>query len=190
MSKGNSHDIRIQKIKNGDSDSFKELFFELAKPLIYFSNRIVKDYDEAENIVQDVFVSIWQNREKLDPSLKIKTYLYVAVKNRSLKFIRHENVKQDSFESLQEIYQNPSDPDPETSYNELKSAIDSAIKSLPEKCRLIFEMNRFDKLSYKEIAKVLDISVKTVETQMGRALKSLRQQLAKFISLILFFWSC
>ncbi len=188
MPEENLFDLRIKKIINGDSDSFKDLFFEFAKPLIYFSNRIVNDYDEAENIVQEVFVSIWQNREKLDPSQKIKTYLYVAVKNRSLKFIRHENVKQDSFEDIQEIYQTHSNPESETLYEELKLAIDNAIKSLPEKCKLIFEMNRFDKLSYKEIAKVLDISVKTVETQMGRALKSLRSQLAKFISLMILFY--
>ncbi len=187
MSEDKFYDLRIQKIINGDSDSFRGLFFEYAKSLIYFSNRIVNDFDEAENIVQEVFVSIWQNRENLDPSQKIKTYLFVAVKNRSLKFIRHENVKHDSFETLQEIYQTYNNADSETNYNELKSAIDIAINKLPEKCRIIFEMNRYDKLSYKEIAKVLDISVKTVETQMGRALKSLRQQLTNFISILIFF---
>jgi RNA polymerase sigma-70 factor (ECF subfamily) len=176
----------IEKIAKGDSAAFEKLFTLYCQPLINFARRYVKDTHIAENIVQDIFVKIWQNRTQLNPLSDIKIYLYTAVKNRSYKYIRHLDVKRRANANLNLMLLWVKTPEDERNEQEIISAINKAIEKLPKQARIIFSMNRFDNLTYKEIARIQNISVKTVETHMGRALKSLRDQLAHLLVNILF----
>ena len=175
----------VKNIRRGDSDSFESLFNFYCQKLINFSRRYVWDKQSAENIVQDIFLKIWQNRNVLDPSKSIKTYLFAAVKNESLKHLRHADVHKRWAEFISLSQDRAIDPEKTLSENETKKEIENAISSLPEKCREIFTMSKFDKLKYSEIAGILNISIKTVETQMGRALKKLRERLKTIITLLI-----
>jgi RNA polymerase sigma-19 factor, ECF subfamily len=174
----------IKKIHDGDELSFESLFNAYCQKLINFSRRYVYDKQIAENIVQDIFVKIWINRKSLDHSKSIKTYLFTAVKNNSLKHLRHVNVEKrhilitiDSNEEINHAIK--------FEINEIAERLNQEINNLPPKCQEIFSMSKFDKLKYGEIAEILDISVKTVETQMGRALKKLRKNLRHLLMLVI-----
>lgn len=174
----------IEKLQNGDFAIFEQLFQHYYKPLLYFSYRFVHDDAAAQDIVQEVFLQIWSRRQNLEPDQNIKTYLFTAVKNRSLKHLRH--VKVEAQYRSEQILLDRENVTPEDFVKnvELGQALEKAIQTLPEKCRMIFCMNRFDRLKYHEIAAILDISIKTVETQMGRAYKRLRNQLQHLLLLL------
>ncbi len=171
----------VQKIRASDGGAFEQLFRAYCQPLINFARRYVKDLAIAENVVQDIFLTVWSNRSQLDPSLSIKTYLFTAVKNQALKHLRHSDVERKSTEYLRLSEASPKTPEDEWREKEVAASLHQAIEGLPERCRLIFSMNRFDRLTYAEIAQVEEISIKTVETQMGRALKFLRTHLAHLL---------
>lgn len=184
----------IRAIRNGNEHSFKSLFNTYCQKLINFSRRYVLDKEIAENIVQDVFVKVWTNRDNLDHTKNIKTYLFTAVKNNSFKYLRHLNVER-AYSEITFDTKEDFDPMKNIEKNETVNQIKIEINKLPEKCQEIFSMSKIDKLKYSEIADILNISVKTVETQMGRALKKLRENLKDlivfFITLIaLFFVNC
>ena len=122
-------------------------------------------------------MTVWEKRATLNPDRSIKSYLYTATKNRALKHLRHEEVMRKNKGKIDLYSVAPSTPEDLISHAETAAFIGRAIETLPEKCRLIFKMNRFDHLTYAEIAEVLEVSVKTVETQMGRALHALRHAL-------------
>ncbi len=174
----------IKRIRKGDVSAYKLVFTTYWNPLLNYANRFVKDLEQSENIVQDTFVYIWENRSKLNPDQNLKTYLFIAVRNRSLNFLRSASESKRSDEILTEIHDTIT-AHHEIENNELSKAVYKAIEMLPDKCKEIFEMNKFDKLTYKEISDVLGISIKTVETQMSRALKKLRILLAHLIILII-----
>ena len=128
-----------------------------------------------------VFVKIWINREKLKSISALKTYLFSAVRNNAFQYLRHEKVKMKNEVTIQS--QNPINktPEHEIEEKELSIIIRNAIEELPEKCKVIFKMNRFDGLSYIEISEIENISINTVKTQMGRAYKFLRKKLTTYI---------
>jgi len=175
----------VTAIKSDDKAAFEKLFNNYCQRLINFTRRYVIDKQIAENIVQDVFVNVWQRRSNLDPEKSIKTYLFTASRNEGLKHLRHLNVEKKSFDRIIESYPEAKH-DLELEGKEISQSINKAINELPEKCREIFELNRFENLKYAEIAYTLNISVKTVETQMGRALKKLRKQLKPLLPMLLF----
>lgn len=172
-------------IKAGNQKAFEKLFNFYCQPLINFTRRYVIDIQIAENIVQDVFVHVWHHRMNLDPARLIKSYLFKAVKNEALKEMRHKDVEARSQKKLIDLVVPDIDPEKELAAEETNKEIHQAIDELPDKCREIFKMNRFDGLKYAEIAEILNISEKTVETQMGRALKKLRVRLKPLLPLIL-----
>ena len=168
----------VERIRAGNAAAFEQLFFRYGKAMVFFARRIVKDPDVADNVVQDVFLKIWMHRSTLDPSRNIKTYLYTATRNQAINWLRRREVERRHAHEIRSGEGSSATPEDEWNRKEMRAAIQDAVKQLPERCRLIFSMNRFDRLTYAEIAEVLDISVKTVETQMGRALKFLRKRLA------------
>ena len=149
--------------------------------------------DTAKDIVHNVFVNLWEKRDQLDASTSFKSYLFTAVHNRSLNYIRDQKKfdKNEFVPETNEAINYESADSLETT--ELQKKINNAIDSLPEKCREIFLLNRFEELKYQEIADKLNISIKTVETQMSKALKTLReklgQYLVQFIFWIIFFFT-
>ena len=153
--------------------------------LCNFVYRFVGSRDVAEDIVQDVFVRLWQNREAFDIKDPLP-YLYQSVRNRAVSHRRQTVVRKrwrEQTESVAQERRAASSAASEAEVGELADAVARAVDALPERCRLVFTMSREQDLSYAEIARVLGISVKTVETQMGRALKSLRARLAWYLPL-------
>ena len=129
----------------------------------------------------DVFLAVWSNKSQLDPNLNLKTHLYAAARNRALNHLRNLKVERALSGGVASVLPRQRTPEDERRENEISAAVHLAVEALPEKTRIIFSMNRFDHLTYSEIAEIRGVSVKTVETQMGRALKSLRDQLAHLL---------
>jgi len=165
-----------------DKHAFEKLFREYFTPLMAFSRRILGDEDDAREVVHQVFIKLWERGSEIDLSTSLKSYLFTAVNNRSLNVIRDR--KKFSSEEVPERV-GEWDVSAELEAMELEEKIRGVIDSLPEKCREIFELNRFKGLKYGEIASQLNISVKTVENQMSKALKILREQLAKYLTILL-----
>ncbi|UCD38197.1 MAG: RNA polymerase sigma-70 factor [Fidelibacterota bacterium] len=171
----------VERIRAGDAKAFKQLFFSHSESLVNFAFRFVGDQDLAEDIVQEVFLRVWEHRSRLDPAKNIRTYLYTATRNQALNVLRHSDVERESAEVIARMGREVVSSEDQLEQHQIYQEVHRAIDQLPERCRVIFTMSRFDRLTYAEIAEILEISVKTVETQMGRALKSLRQDLSHLI---------
>lgn len=172
-------------IQSGQTPAFEMLFKTYYKPLCRYANTYLKDPDGAEEIVQGAFIGLWEKRKVITIETSLKSYLYRAVRNSCLNELKHEQVKQRHLasESLKE--EAKSEPaDHLAIHVELEEKIHAAIQTLPEQCRLIFTMSRFEELKYQEIADQLNLSVKTVENQMGKALKLMRIQLKEYLPLL------
>ncbi|MEN8157118.1 MAG: RNA polymerase sigma-70 factor [Bacteroidota bacterium] len=165
-----------------DQGAFENLFREYFPPLMAFARKILVDEDDAREVVQKVFISLWEKRSEIDLSTTLKSYLFTSVHNRSLNVIRDR--KKFSSEELPEVAGNW-DVSAQIESMELEGKIMDVIEGLPEKCREIFRLNRFDGLKYSEIANQLGISVKTVENQMSKALKILREKLSRYMTILL-----
>jgi len=164
-----------------DKTAFEQLFRKFFPALMAFSKKILVDEDDAREVVHAVFINLWEKRDSLDTGKSLKSYLFSSVHNRSLNVIRDR--KKFSDEEMPEIA-SEQDVQSQLESMELEEKIREVIASLPEKCREIFELNRFEGLKYGEIAQKLDISVKTVENQMSKALKILREKLAYYLALV------
>ncbi len=166
------------------NSSFEKLFKEHFQPLAGFAFKYLNDLDEARSLVHDVFIIFWEKFDQLEANSNHKSYLYTAVRNRCLNAIRDRKkiVPIDTAENAH-FTENRS-----LEASELEAEIDYAINTLPKKCKMVFEMSRKEELKYSEIASKMDISVKTVEAQMSKALKLLRMHLAEFLSLLFFLW--
>ncbi len=166
-----------------DRTSFEAIFRKDFQGLVFFAQKYVKDYEAAREIVQDSFLNLWEKRDIIDTTRPVKSYLTTIIFNKSQNYLR-DNKKFNSnmleIEKLNFIDEGAhSDQLVET---ELAEKINSAIEMLPDKCKEIFRMNRFENLKYHEIATLLNLSQKTVEGQMSKALLHLRQHLAEYIS--------
>ena len=154
--------------------------------MCFFAQKYVKDLETAKEIAQDAFISLWEKRETIDMSRPVKSYLTMVIHNKCTNYLR-DNRKFDPYilniENLLEVPQY--DGADSMVENELQLKIDLSIAELPERCREIFVLNRYENLKYQEIADKLQISVKTVETQMSKALQHMRIRLAEFISMFL-----
>ncbi len=169
-----------------DERAFEELFRSHYESLCRSANLLLNDADEAEEMVQNVFVTLWEKRSRLEITTSVKSYLYRSIRNASLNRIKHEKVKRE-YTTEQELLSAPAAPaSHQLLQKELQVQISLVIASLPEQCRLIFKMSRFEEMKYAEIADELGISVKTVENQMGKALKILRTKLKDYLILIIF----
>ena len=169
---------RLRRIRQGDIKQFETLFKSSYISLLNYAQTILKDRDTAEEIVQELFYVMWRDREKIDIMTSINGYLFRAVYNRCIHYIEHQKVVsryESEVKGDRGIDQN--DPVEILKYNELHEKIAVILEKLPERCARIFCMNRFEGLKYSEIAQQLAISVKTVEANMGKALKEFRKEL-------------
>ena len=183
--------VIIHRLQNRDEAVFEQVFKSNYKNLHAYAITMLKDEMAAEEMVQNVFYKLWERAESLSLSGSVTAYLYRAVHNESLNFLKHLKVR--SRHQMFVSHRNDEDPEHASRrihVKELEDKISQALNDLPEQCRTIFQMSRFEQLRYREIADRLHISVKTVENQMGKALKIMRARLVDFMILVLLFMNC
>ena len=187
-----SHQQLINGIKNGDVVAFEELYKQYYVFLCMIAEHIVRNPFDAEEIVSDVFVKLWNIREKIDITTSIKAYLVRAVHNTSLNYLERYKISNKLTDSLSnsdyEILAWDSDyPLGQLYEKEIKDILENGIKTLPDACRQIFILSRNENMKYSEIADKLGISVNTVKTQMKIALARLRETLKDYLMILLLF---
>jgi len=171
----------LDKFKAGDEKAVELLFTKYYKYLCACVYKLIKDSTTAEDIVQEVFMELWKKRNGLNINISIKAYLRRASINKTLNHIRAKKVNFEDESELLIVPSGVSSTQEEIEGSELKVHITNAINKLPDKCRIIFAMSRYEEMTYKEIAASLDISVKTVENQISKALKLLKTDLKPYL---------
>lgn len=177
-----THQDLWPRIQQGDESAFETVFRAHYENLCRFAHRYTQDPDQSEDLVQDVFFKLWKTASSIELRTAIKPYLYQSVRNACLNHIKHLGVRA-AYADAHPAVEGREDNAAEV--NELERRIAVAIDGLPEKCREVFELSRFGGLKYQQIADELGISVKTVENQMGKALRVLRDELSDYMPLLL-----
>ena len=166
-----------------DEKTFEFIFRSHYAQLAGFAVGYVGDRDEAEEIVQEMFSRIWIRHETLEIRTSIKSYLFGAVRNACLNYLKHQAIKQKYVD--RQLHQDQPEPTDFLELDELTERIQKGMDRLPKKCREIFELSRYEGLKYQEIADHLGLSIKTVENQMGNALRILREELGEYLPIAL-----
>jgi RNA polymerase sigma-70 factor (ECF subfamily) len=168
-------------------ENFEEVFKSHFKSLHAYACTLLRDSTAAEEIVQTIFVRLWEKKEALTIREKLSSYLYRAVHNESLNYLQHLKRKSayQSHAMRQHTHDNKENASEKIGLRELESRLEKAMNELPEQCRTIFQLSRFEELKYKEIADRLDLSIKTVENQMGKALRLMRLKLLDYLAVFL-----
>src|SRR5215213_6013348 len=174
--------VLINRLQMRDEAAFEEAFKSNYKSLHAYAFTILRDEIAAEEMVQNVFYKLWERTENLSITGSVRAYLYRAVYNESLNYLKHLKVRSEHrlFVSHR-VNEGTDHASKKIQLRELEEKLQRALNDLPEQCRTIFQMSRFEELRYREIADRLAISVKTVENQMGKALKLLRVKLVEFL---------
>lgn len=167
-----------RSIKNGDHEAFKTFYEDHHKALYRYLMGNGVSQEAAKDLIQKAFIYIWEHRQQIDPSKSLQAYLFRIGYTRMLNYIR-DHSKFDESEEMP-VAEHTANPEDYTRANELKEAIDLAIKNMPEKRGLVFEMCFIQEFTYRETAESLDVSIKTVENHMGLALKDIRAALKEF----------
>lgn len=179
--------VLFEKIKKSDVKAFETLFHFYYGYLCLYAQKIIKNEAASEEIVQEFFVKLWEKREQLTIETSVKNYIFRSVKNLCLNFIQHNKTKENYVRLIISESENSTSFEENFPEIDLVGKIEESIQMLPEKRREIFRLSREEGLKYREIAKKLNISVKTVETQMSLAIKSLRDNLSKYKTFFTFF---
>ncbi|WP_258861912.1 RNA polymerase sigma-70 factor [Sphingobacterium spiritivorum] len=174
----------ITALSEGKDAAFTEIYRRYWKRLFYIAAKKLHDHGEAEEIVQQIFVSLWNRREQLEINTTLHAYLAVSVKYRIIKVLDKHYHQQKYAESMTSRLVDDSTQE-WLAFLDLKDILEKSISDLPEKCQLVFRMSREEHMSQKEIAEALDISEKTVEAHLGKAIKTLKQKLSRFLLLLL-----
>lgn len=176
----------LDAIREGNERVFEAVFREHYGALCQYACTILRDRDDAEEEVQALFLAFWERRETILISTSLKAYLYRSVHNRCLNRIKHLSIRDEHRQHITYVGEAPTlSPMDVLAGQELGERIEVAMKQLPEQCRRVFYLSRFEELRYSEIAERLGISAKTVENQIGKALRILRMELADFLGVLL-----
>lgn len=177
---------QLDALAAGDINAFEMLFRTYYKPLCNYAHTFITDKDEAEEVVQSTFLMVWEKRATLQIQTTVRPYLYAMVRNACLNVLKHEKIKQKHIGEELAIGERTHESVIQSVFSsELEKQIYKAMEKLPEQCRLVFKLSRFEELKYAEIAEQLGISIKTVENQMGKALKIMREQLKDYLPLLI-----
>ena len=170
----------LNELQKGNERAFNFIFKEYYKSLSQFSYSFIKDQDKAESLVQEVFIKLWEKRESLGHIDNLLSYMMVMVRNLSLDYLRKEKVNLKVYLKIKPE-ESVNTTEDQLSKNEFEEKLLKSVLKLPERCRIAFELSRFESLTNKEIAEQMKISVKGVEALIGRSLKILRDELEDFL---------
>ena len=172
----------ITGLQQGHAAMFETLFKDHFKGLHAYACTITNDAAAAEDVVQQTFYKLWERRDTMGEIDSLPAYLYRSVYHASLNILKHNKVKTAHQQYAAQQMNNPGQhTTAPVGLRELEQRLDTALKELPEQCRTIFQMSRFEDLKYREIADKLGLSVKTIEAQMGKALRLLRMKLVDYL---------
>ncbi|KAA6333884.1 ECF RNA polymerase sigma factor SigW [termite gut metagenome] len=173
----------LVKIREGDIKTFEQVFRLYYPSLCLYACGITGRRDAAEEIVQELFYTLWKNRESLQIVRSLKMYLYGAVQKQSMKYFEHNNVRERyrQYVLSTETETSTSDPQKGMEYQELKEVIDRTLNKLPQRRYRIFQMHHTDGMKYREIAEELSLSMKTIEAEMTRTYRILREEIEKYM---------
>jgi len=179
----NLNDLYIQKnIRAGDIREFERLFLKYYEPLCRHAGKIVNDMDTAEDLVQEFFYNFWKNRETFTLKFSLNAYLYHSIRNNALRYLEHLAIRKGYAEMVISDFRDeiPAYLSTGADLNELNDTVNETLEKMPERCSLVFRMNRFEGKKYREIAGILSISEKTVEADMSKALQIFRRSLKEY----------
>jgi RNA polymerase sigma-70 factor (family 1) len=179
----------MKEIKADNKFAFDTLYRQYSKKLFQFGFSILKSTEETENLIQDVFLNLWENRQKVEKDASVKSYIFTIAYNSAISILRKKSRESqfiEYLESIQDTSMRSCDLDIE--YNELSKKLEDIIKELPQRQKEVYLLHKFDGLKYYEIAERLDISVNTIENHMSRALKTIRLKLGNYTLITILFW--
>lgn len=171
----------LDQLRNGSEQAFDVIFRAYYARLVHFCEAMLNERAPAEELAQDVMLELWRRRTTLVVDTSLQAYLFRACRNRTLNYLRHEKVVERGAVFAARDTVTPAVGDREMREREIAAALQQAVGTLPPRCREVFELSRVQGLKYAEIANALNISIKTVEAQMGKALKIVRERLAPFL---------
>jgi RNA polymerase sigma-70 factor (family 1) len=177
----------VALLRLGEDAALSELYRRYWQPLYISVNNILKDRQPSEDIIQEIFIKLWDKRETIEIQISMKAYLFASCRYEVFRLIRSQKVSVDIFDDLQERLQEPSAYG-SLEHKELIQQINSIVEQLPEKCKEVYKLSREENLSHKEIAERLNISTKTVENHITRALTQLRSSLGGVLTVELIGW--
>lgn len=178
------HKQILERLRRDDQSALQELFHRCYLPVCTTIRRFIQDHGLVEDLAQEVFVRFWEKRHSLQINSSLNGYLRRMAINEALGYLRRNKV---FIEKLDPASNRELAPDVERQllHSELEDEIRAAIDKLPPRCRTVFQLSRFEELTYQEIADKMDISIKTVENQMGKALRVLREQLQQYLNFMI-----
>lgn len=178
----------LQELRNNNIEAFEHFFRENQPNMVMYACNLLDDWEMARDIVQEVFISFWENKERLEIHSTLKSYLYSAIKHQCINAFKHRIVEEKynnktilEFRKLQLSHYQNEDSHLRIDEKELGNKIEQVISQLPDQCRITFELSRYRGMKSREIAQKMDISVRTVETQIYRALKALKTSLKDYL---------
>lgn len=183
----------LSALKEGDEQALRRIYDLAYIGLVRDLRRLIRDEDTCRDIAQEVFVELWRKRETLQVHTSLQAYLRRAAVNRAINFLKTQqriDLQADDQHWHNEADTQDTDADIREQQGQLETALHQAIENLPEKCRIVFTLSRFEQMSHREIAEQLGISVKTIENQITKAMKTLRETLTRYgqMSSIIILW--
>lgn len=164
----------LERLKLGDEQAYKFIFDEYYAPLTAFANKYLRDLDVSKEISQNAFVKIFEKRESIEISKNFKAYLYQIVYNDCISYIRNQKRKESHIDEIKNLYEHSVDYEQLVHQTEEEYKLYQLIEQLPPQCKAIFKLSRFENRKNSEIAEELKISIRTVETQISKAIKYLK----------------
>jgi RNA polymerase sigma-70 factor (ECF subfamily) len=168
----------LEKALKGDTSAFEKIYQSYVKKLCSFAAYYLKSFDTAEDIVQNVFLILWERRDSIRIDGCLKTYLFTSVRNLSLNFLKHQTIHRNSMDTYSRLFLLPAATPHEIAVQQESDVLlTQALEKIPERSRIVFILSRYFNMKYAEIAEILEISVKTVDAHMVKAVKSIRSNL-------------
>jgi RNA polymerase sigma-70 factor (ECF subfamily) len=185
----NSDEELMKEVKADNMFAFDFLYKKYCKRIYKFGYTLLKSAEESENLMQDVFLKLWENRHQVEKNSSIKSYIFTIAYNSAITIIRHKARASEFVEYLKSIQNLHEDPvDLELEYKDLTKRLDEILNALPDRQKEVYLLHRVEGLKYNEIAERLSISVNTIENHMSHALKTIREKLGNYSLIALLFW--